>query len=65
MRGECCRCPLKVKVTGQRDDLLARVEGVEEPAFIYYGREINRYDYKKMKKHKYRNIVQLQCALSV
>ena len=54
MRGECCRCPLKVKVTGQKDGhCLARGGEVEEAAFIYYGREINRYVYRNMKKHNF------------
>ena len=31
--------------------LLAWGKKVEEAAFIYHGREINRYDYKNIKKH--------------
>ena len=46
VRGECFRCPLKVKVTGQKDGhCLARGGGG--------GVEESRYDYKNMKKHAF------------
>ena len=34
VRGECCRCPLKVKITGQKDGhCLARGGGSRGPSF--------------------------------